>query len=54
MKTHLDEAMVAKLFADRMENIEAFSLQNEVGTCPFYEVHQSLTDDTLVILYPAI
>ncbi len=41
LPTHLDEQTVAKLFADMTEHIEAFSLWNEVGMCPFYEVHLS-------------
>ncbi len=52
LPTHLDEQMVAKLFADMTEHIEAFSLRNEVGTCPFYEVHLSLTDDTPFFIRP--
>ncbi len=50
--THLDEQTVAKLFTNMTEHIEAFSLQNEVGTCPFYKVHLSLTDDTPFFIRP--
>ena len=54
LPTHLDEQTVAKLFSDMTEHIEAFSLWNEVGTgtCPFYEVHLSLTDDTPFFIRP--
>ncbi len=52
LPTHLNEQTVAKLFADMTEHIEAFSLRNEVRTCPFYEVHLSLTDDTPFFIRP--
>ena len=35
-----------------LDNTEAFSIQDEIGTCPFFEVKLKLRDDKPFIVKP--
>ena len=45
--SNLNDAEKEKLIEMIMDNKEAFSIRDEIGTCPYFEVHLQLLDDKL-------
>ena len=50
--SNLNDAEKERLIEMIMENKEAFSIRDEIGTCPYFEVHLQLRDDKLFFVQP--
>ena len=50
--SNLNDAEKQKLIEIILENKEAFSIQDEIGTCPYFEVKLELWDDKLFFVRP--
>ena len=50
--SNLNDAEKERLIEMIMENKEAFSIRDEIGTCPYFEVHLQLRDNKPFFVHP--